>query len=119
MDQDATYRKLTRIPLKEMEELIDIKNFREFGPPVHQWNEHSYDIGTYWKRDLEIHRWRVQKLTENGWTFEEFFVEVEKKNIQTLVNDFNAKNTVPADLLTRVRMFFPNATIVPAKLELE
>lgn len=42
-----------------------------------------------------------------------------KKNIQTLVNDFNAKNAVPDDLMARIKEFFPNARLEPAKLELE
>lgn len=118
MEQDATYRKLTRIPLDEMEALLDINNFKSLGPPCRAWGEYTYEIGAYWKRDLEIHRWRVSTMEQNGWTFEEFFLEIEKKNIQKLVNDYNARNAVPEDLLARIKEFFPNARLEPAKLEL-
>ena len=119
MDQDDTYRKLVRIPLNEMEALLDIKNFTPMGAPVFSWNDSTYEVGTYWKRELDLHRWRVQQLDSNGWTFEDFFKEVEKRNIQNLVNDFNARNSVPPGLLARIQEFFPNARLEPAKLELE
>ena len=118
MDEDATYRKLTRIPLDQMEALLDISNFKALGAPTRTWGEYTYEAGLYWKRDLELHRWRVKTMEQNGWTFEEFFVEIEKRNIQNLVNDYNEKNSVPPDLLARIKEFYPNARLVPAKLEL-
>lgn len=119
MDEDATYRKLTRIPLDEMEALLDISNFRSLSTPIRAWGEHTYEAGIYWKRDLEIHRWRVKTMKQNGWTFDEFFLEIEKRNIQRVVDDYNMKNSVPGDLMARIKEFYPNAKLVPAKLELE
>lgn len=119
MSESDTFNKLRRIPVEEMESLIDINNFKTLHPPIQQWGDIVYDIGKHWNRELELHRWRMQLLEENGWTFDEFFKEIEKSNIRKLVAQFNESLLVPPGLMERIKIFFPDAKLLPARLELE
>ncbi|HEY6435460.1 MAG TPA: hypothetical protein VIY47_02640 [Ignavibacteriaceae bacterium] len=119
MDESKTFDKLRRIPLEDMNKIVDINNFRAKVAPSVVWGDFSFDSSSYFKRELELHKWRLSLLADNGWTFEDFMVENEKNAIKLMISDYNAKNSIPNDLLDRIRMVFPNAKFSSAKLEIE
>jgi hypothetical protein len=114
-----TYRTLRRIPLDEMEALVEINNFKSSVPPVYRLGGGSHDSSTYYRRDLEIQNWRNKLLEKNGWTFDEFVIELEKRAILVQVAEFNRENHIPYEIMDRAKQYFPNVKFVHAKVELE
>lgn len=119
MDEHKTFDKLRRTPLSEMAKIIDIHNFKSLLPPSIAWGDYTFDSTMYFKRELELHKWRLGLLTEHGWTFEDYMLEGEKNAIRQLITDYNSKNTIPGDLLERIKSVFPDAKFTPARLEAE
>ncbi len=118
--ENDTYKVLKRIPLDEMESLVDINNFKSNVPPVYRLGTGSaYDSSTWYRRDLEIEAWRNKILEKNGWTFEDFVIELEKRAIVLQVAEFNKENQIPYEIMDRARQYFPNVKFVHAKVEIE
>lgn len=114
-----TYKTLRRIPLAEIEEKIDIKNFKPSVPPVYKLGVSTFDSSSFYRRDLEIQQWRNKILEQHGWTFEDFVTEVERKAIVDQIAEFNKENQIPYEIMDRARQYFPNVKFVHAKVELE
>lgn len=119
MDEKDTFRKLKQIPYIDMAEKIDIKNFKSPVAPIYKLGSKSFESTQFYNRELSIHYWRMKTFEENGWTFEEFMIEGEKKAIIDQVEEFNKEYQIPVDLIERARTFFPNAKFVHAHVELE
>ena len=117
--ENDTYKVLKRIPLDEMESLVDINNFRATVPPVYSLGGGAHDSSTFYRRDLEIQVWRDKILKKNGWTFEDFVIELERRAIVLQVAEFNKENQIPYQIMDRARQYFPNVKFVHAKVELE
>jgi len=114
-----TYKTLRRIPLEEMEALVEVKNFKPTVPPVYRLGGAGHDASEYYRRDLDIQTWRNKLLEKNGWTFEDFVVELERRAIVLQVAEFNRENQIPYEIMDRARQYFPNVKFVHAKVELE
>lgn len=119
MDETDTFRRLKRIPHSEMAEKVDIKNFKSPVAPAYKLGQLVVESSQFYNRELAIHFWRIRTFEENGWTFEDFMLESERKAIQDQIDEFNKENQIPNELIERARTFFPNAKFVHAKVELE
>jgi len=117
--ENDTYKVLKRIPLNEMEDLVDINNFKSAVPPVYRLGGSAHDSSTYYRRDLEIQIWRNKTLEKHGWTFDEFVTELEKRAILVQVAEFNRDNQIPYEIMDRAKQYFPNVKFVHARVELE
>jgi hypothetical protein len=119
MDSEKTFNVLKRISLDEMEDLIDIRNFTPTVSPCMKIGEMAFDTSLYYRRDLEIQQWREKLLGQNGWDFEGFVKETERKALLAIISRFNASVEIPQNLIDRARQYFPNAKFIHAKVELE
>lgn len=119
MDQSKTFDRLRRLPIEEMSELIDVKNFQLKVSPQVTWGDYTFDSSIYFRKELELHKWRLDLLAEHGWTFEDFMLASEKVAIRRLIDDYNERHSEPSELIDRIRMAFPNAKFYPARLEEE
>lgn len=119
MDEVETFRKLKQIPLDEMVEKIDIKNFEPPMPHAYQLGSKIVDSALYYNRELQIHHWRIKLFERYGWTFDEFMLESEKRSIIRQVEEFNREYQIPQELIDRAHQLFPNARFVHASVELE
>lgn len=119
MDETDTFRRLKRIPHSEMADKVDIRNFKAYVAPVYKLGQVSVESSQFYNRELNVHYWRMKTFEENGWTFEEFMLESEKKAILDQVAEFNKENRLPQEFIDRARTFFPNIKFVHAHVELE
>jgi len=119
MDQVDTFNRLKRIPFSEMAEKIDIRNFAAPIAPVYKLGQLTVESSQYYNRELTIHYWRIKTFEDNGWTFEDFMLESEKKAIKEQIAEFNTENQIPQALIDRAKVFFPNVKFVHASVELE
>lgn len=118
-DENDTYKVLRRIPLEEIEALVDINNFKSTVPPVYRLGTGAHDSSSWYRRDLEIQAWRNKILEKNGWSFEDFVVALERRAIVLQVAEFNKENQIPYEIMDRAREYFPNVKFTHAKVELE
>lgn len=119
MDETDTFKRLRRIPHDEMAKKIDIKNFKAPVSSAYKLGQLVVESSQFYNRELTIHFWRIKTFEENGWTFEDFMLESEKKAILEQVAEFNKENQIPQELIDRARTFFPNVKFVHAHVELE
>ena len=119
MSEVDTFNRLRRIPHAEMAEKIDIKNFTTPVSPAYRLGQLVVESSQFYNRELSIHYWRIKTFEDNGWTFDEFMLESEKKAIKDQIAEFNKENQIPQELIDRAKTFFPNVKFVHASVELE
>jgi hypothetical protein len=114
-DPEDTFDKLRRIPLDEMEELFSnvTRSISQY-----QWGNNVYD-GRDFYPDIVLATERSVLLEINGWTMQEFYLELEKNAIRHAVNEYNKSVALPADIVDRARRVFPHATFTSPQITLE
>jgi hypothetical protein len=112
-DVDKTYNVLKRIPWEEMDE--HLRNLPRH-TAVYNFSGNVFESR---KNELVRHYERIKLLEENGWSFETFVLEAERRNIIEAINEYNKENAFPLELVERAKEFFPNARFTQAKIELE
>ncbi len=113
MDENDTYRVLRRTPF---ENLLDLLDNLPKTPPLYMLGDTAFNSK---KHELVRHYEKLQCLERNGWSFEEFVLESEKRNIMSAIDQYNKDNSFPMELVERAKEFFPNAKFIQAKIELE
>jgi hypothetical protein len=119
MNDVDTFNKLKRVPHSEMAEKISINNFKSPVAPEYKLGNTIVQSSQFYNRELSIHYWRIQTFEDNGWTFEDFMLESEKKAIRDQIEEFNKENQIPQELIDRAKTFFPNVKFIHASVELE
>lgn len=62
---------------------------------------------------------RIKILKDNGWEPDEFYLELEKKTILDIVQQYNDHIEFPGEILDRVKRIFPNAVFTKAEIRLD
>lgn len=119
MNETDTFKRLKRISLSEMAQKIDIKNFETPVAPTYNLGKLVVESSQYYNRELSIHHWRIKLLEENGWTFEEFMLEQERKAVIEQIDEINKQMTIPSEIIDRAKVFFPNIRVIQARIEWE
>lgn len=114
-DQQKTFDKLRRIPFAEM---LDKLTNMKMPPPLIQVGGKILERHSFYKDTSKFFD-QLRLLAENGWDFEEFALELEKKTIRDLVDECNNSISFPQEMLDRAKVFFPNVCFTPAKITLE
>lgn len=114
-DPEDTFNKIRRIPLDEMEELFS--NVKR-GISLYQWGNNVYD-GRDFYPDIVMATERSVLLETNGWTMQEFYLELEKNAIRYAVSEYTKSVKLPVDIVERAKRVFPNATFTEASIKLE
>lgn len=113
MDENDTFRILRRKPYDEVVQLLE--SLPKSSPVFH--------LGTavFESKKHELVRFyeKIRCLEKNGWSFEEFVLESEKRQILSAIDEYNKNNTFPLELVERAKEFFPNARFIQASIELE
>jgi hypothetical protein len=112
-DEQRTFNTLRRTPFEDMEGYLN--NVPQY-PPVYTLNGQVFESR---KKEIVRHFERIKLLEKHGWSFEEYILEIEKRNIVAAVDLYNKDNSFPMDLVNRAKEFFPNAKFTQAKIELE
>jgi hypothetical protein len=113
MDENDTYRVLRRTPFEDLQQFLDAE------PRIPALYTFSGTIFETRKHELVRHYERIKCLEKQGWTFEEYVLESEKRNIVAAIDAFNKDNSFPLELVDRAKEFFPNAKFTQARIELE
>lgn len=129
-NESKTFRALKRNSIEDMIELYQDARV-PYSPDVYVGSGSSYgghvvgvgnitiNTSDLRPRELILHHIRIKLLEENGWTFDEFIMAIEKRAIVYEVKMHNNSIQFPSELLNRARQFFPNLKYTEAKLELE
>jgi len=115
MSQKRTFDKLKQPPLSE---ILDMLYAIKKPSPVYILGGTAHARDDYYA-DIQFHLERVMLLEQHGWTYEEFFMALEKRGILEQVRDFNDNMGFPAESIDRAKRFFPNAKFTQASIELE
>lgn len=113
MDEDDTFRILRRTPFEDL--LTHLDNMPRTAP-LYMLGGTAFESK---KHELVRHYEKLKCLERHGWSFDEFVLESEKRNIMSAVDQYNSDNSFPVDLVNRAKEFFPNAKFTQAKIELE
>jgi hypothetical protein len=111
--EEKTFNRLRRTPFEDMAEHLN--NITKY-PPIYTLNGQVFETR---KHEIVRHFERIRVLEKHGWSFEEYILEIEKRNIISAVDLYNRDNSFPMDLVNRALEFFPNARFTQAKIELE
>lgn len=104
-DEDFTFRRLKRIPLEKMMELID--NI-EIDSVLDAFPERKYYMSS------EYHEYLIMKaknklLDDNGWEYEEYVMEIEKQRLEEYIQGMQSVSTMFTDF---VQTISPSAEII-------
>ena len=114
-DQDKTFDKLRQAPITEM-----VKKLEELQYPAIVLALGNYIGGVdELQNDMIKFDYRNRLLIECGWTYDEFLRQLEKRTIEKAIIEYNNKNVLAKEFVDRARAYFPNATFIPARIELE
>lgn len=114
-NEQQTFDKLRQTPFEDVLLLLD-------NIPKHQ---QLYGVGG---NIIELRKYYseltymidiVNFLKLHGWELTDFQAELEKDSIKRLIADFNKNISFPGEILDRVKVFFPNAKLTQASIELE
>lgn len=113
MTPDDTFRVLKRT---RFEDLLKILESLPKVPPLYNLAGNIFESK---KHELVKHYEMIKCLEKNGWTFEEFVLETEKRNILEAIEQYNKDCSFPLELVERAKEFFPNARFTQARIDLE
>lgn len=114
MSEDDTFKVLKRLPHSEMmDKLVAIPRL---SPVVSLGNTGVQTKDLY--PDILRHYEIIKTLEHNGWTFEDFCIETERKAIVNAVSMYNQQLEFPQELVDRAKKLFPNVRFTEAKIEL-
>lgn len=116
MSEKDTFDKLRRISIDEMTDILS--DVRRMVPPKFVLGNTVYSYTELYD-DLPLHFLRIQKLEENGWTFESYAKELERIAVKKAIDAYNDTVEFPQGIIDRAREFFPNVKFTPAAIELE
>lgn len=116
MSESKTFDKLRRIPFLEMRQKLDEQvlpcSVMNLGNIIHEISCLHVDL-------IKFHM-RNKLLIESGWTYEEFVFELEKSAIVHLVGEYNTRClSHTKELIDRAKIYYPQAKIISARIELE
>ena len=111
--EERTFNRLRRTPFEEMEDHLN--GIRQF-PPLYTLGNEVFESR---KPEIVRHYERIKLLEKHGWSFEEYVLEIERRNILSAIDTFNKNDAFPQELVDRAKEFFPNARFTQAKIELE
>ncbi len=115
MTQAKLIKKLKQLPVDDMlEKLSEVRKL----PSSFMMGSQAYTRTDYYP-EIQFHLERVALLEKHGWTHEEFHIELEKRSIISVVNEFNEQLIFPQEILNRALRFFPKAKFTPASITLE
>lgn len=69
--------------------------------------------------EIALHYARIKCMEDNGWTLEDFYMELEKRAILLMVKDYNDSIEFPQAVIDRAQQLFPNAKFTYARIEFE
>ncbi len=113
----TTFRRLKRNSIEDMIKLY--QGVKLPYQPVVSFGAGNFEPSTFRPNQIVLHQLKMKLLEENGWTFEEFIMAMEKRAITEDIREFNRCIQFPTDLLDRARQFYPNMKFTEAKVELE
>ena len=112
-EEAKTFNRLRRIPFEKMEE--HLKNVPR-QTPLFSLGGQVFESR---KHELVRHYELIRMLEKYGWNFEDYVLEIEKRNIMEAIDQYNRECSFPQELVMRAKEFFPNARFTQAKIELE
>lgn len=116
MNEETTFNRLRRIPLDEMLTLFEsVKR----PPPIFTLGGNAPYERSHFYPEIVFYLERMNLLKENGWDPDEFYLELEKKSITKMVEEYNSNIAFPKEFIDRAKTIFPNIKFTPARLELE
>lgn len=111
-----TFDKLRQTPIDDMVKIVEsIKR----PPPIFTLGGHAPFERTHFYPEVVFYLERMACLKEHGWEPDDFYMELEKRSIIQMVEEYNNNLAFPQDFIDRVKKIFPNVKFTPAKLELE
>ena len=113
MSEDDTFKVLKRIPHSDM--MDKIVAIPRLSPVVSLGGMGIQTKDLY--PDILRHYEIIKTLEENGWTFDDFCVEAERKAIVRAVDLYNQQLEFPHELIDRAKKLLPDVKFTPVPFD--